>query len=87
MTEAGNAGVTGDYVCGYLMEFTEGPPERKVLYEGTRGNCDRLAAMLDDPLRGFPYDGDRTPTGTLVFVCEAGAADDVQASVSPQVPS
>jgi hypothetical protein len=78
-----NARVTDGWVCGVLMEFTEGPPERRVLYEGTRANCDRLSAMLDDPLRGFPYDGDRTPTGTLVFVCEAGAADDGGA-VSPQ---
>ena len=72
--EPGNAGVTG-WVCGFVMEFTEGPPERKVVYEGTQANCDRLAAMLDDPMRGLVYDGDRTPTGALVFVSRAGAED------------
>lgn len=72
----------GDWVCGYLMEFTEGPPERKIVYEGTQANCDRLAARLDDPGRGIAYEGDRTPTSAIVFVCEASGARD---AVRPQV--
>lgn len=71
-----------DWVCGYVMEFTEGDPERHVVYTGTLANCERLAARLDDPMRGIAYDGDRTPTGALVFVSKAEATRD---AVSAQV--
>lgn len=70
------------WVCGYVMEFTEGDPERRIVYTGTLANCERLAARLDEPMRGIAYEGDRTPTGALVFVCEAaGARDAVNAQV------